>query len=60
MLRAIKADECKAKTTKCVNCLFKNHKYSLKIDDGHDALSLDYPTFKRALAEQKKRFGWEE
>lgn len=39
--------------------MFKNRIYNLKINDEHDALNTECPTFKRALQEEKKRAGWE-
>ena len=54
-----KENECKAGKKKCVNCMYKNRTYNLKINDEHDALSWKCPTFKRILEEEKKRVGWE-
>lgn len=53
-----KESECKAGKKKCVNCMYKNRTYNLKINDEHDALSSECPTFKRALEEERKRAGW--
>ncbi|XP_025266572.1 uncharacterized protein LOC112638675 [Camponotus floridanus] len=52
--------DCTATKKKCVNCVFKNRTYNLKINDDHDALSPECPTFKRALQEEKRRTGWED
>lgn len=35
-----KADECTAAKKKCINCLYKNKTYNLKISGDHDALSV--------------------
>jgi hypothetical protein len=51
---------CTATEKKCVNCMFKNRTYNLKINDDHEAISRECPTFKRALQEEKRRAGWEE
>lgn len=51
---------CTATEKKCVNCMFKKRNYNLKINDDHEALSQECPTFKRALQEEKRRVGWEE
>ena len=40
--------------------MFKIKTYNLKINDEHDALDPECPTFKRAIQEEKKRVGWEE
>lgn len=55
-----KATECTARRDKCVNCMFKNRTYNLKINDEHDALSIECPTLKRAIQEEKRRAGWED
>lgn len=55
-----KATECTARRNKCVNCMFKNRTYNLKINDEHDALSIECPTLKRAIQEEKRRAGWED
>lgn len=52
-----KANECTAKKNRCVNCMYKIKTYNLKIDDEHDALSRECPTYLRALEERKKRAG---
>lgn len=54
-----KASECIATKKRCVNCMFKIRTYNLKISDEHDALSVECPTFIRALEEEKKRIGWD-
>ncbi|EFN80939.1 hypothetical protein EAI_00062, partial [Harpegnathos saltator] len=54
-----KAKECKAQKMKCINCMHKNQTYNLKINEGHNALDPECPTFKRALGEEKKRIGWD-
>ncbi|KMQ86031.1 hypothetical protein RF55_15102 [Lasius niger] len=50
--------DCKAKKEKCVNCMYKNKNYNLKINDEHNALSGECPTLKKALEEEKKKTGW--
>lgn len=52
--------ECLETKKKCVNCLFKIKTYNVKIDDEHDALSQDCPSFKKVLEEEKRRAGWVE
>lgn len=52
-----KTNECTAVKNKCVNCVFKNKTYNLKINDEHDALSPECPTYKRAIEEEKRRAG---
>lgn len=52
-----KADECKAKKKRCVNCMHKIKAYNLKINDEHDALSRECPTYLRAIEQEKKRTG---
>lgn len=52
-----KASECKTKKKRCVNCMHKIKTYNLKINDEHDALSRDCPTYLRAVEEEKKRAG---
>jgi hypothetical protein len=54
------ATECQQTKRRCVNCMFKNRTYNLKINDEHDALSSECPTFKRAMQEEKRRAGWED
>lgn len=39
--------------------MFKNRTYNLKINDEHDALSIECPTFKRAIQEERRRAGWD-
>ncbi|XP_039313145.1 uncharacterized protein LOC120359509 [Solenopsis invicta] len=51
---------CTATESKCVNCMFKNRTYNLKINDEHEAISRECPTFKRALQEEKRRAGCED
>lgn len=51
--------ECTAITKKCINCLHKIKTYNIQINDDHDALSTDCPTFKRILEEEKRRTSWE-
>lgn len=53
------SNECATNEKKCVNCMYKNKTYNLKIKDDHDALSPECPTFKKILQEEKKRAGWE-
>lgn len=55
-----KAVECKVSKKKCVNCMFKVQTYNLKINDEHDALDPECPTYKRAIQEERKRAGWDE
>lgn len=54
-----KATECTLTKNKCVNCVFKIKTYNLKINDEHDALSPECPTYKRAIEEEKRRAGWD-
>lgn len=54
-----KASECTATKKKCINCMYKNKTYNLKINEEHDALSVECPTYIRALDEEKKRTGWD-
>lgn len=54
-----KSSECKEKMNKCVNCMFKIKTYNLKINDEHDALSLECPIYKKAIEEERRRTGWE-
>lgn len=54
-----KEDECKATKKRCVNCMYKNKTYNLKIGEEHDTLSWECPTYKRALEEERKRIGCE-
>lgn len=54
-----KASECTSTKKKCINCMYKNKTYNLKINDEHDALSVECPTYIRALEEEKKRTGWD-
>lgn len=49
-----KSNECTAIKKKYINCVYKNKMYNLKINDKHDALSVKYPTYIKALAEKKK------
>lgn len=51
-----KSNECTATKKKCINCMYKNKTYNLKINDEHNALSVECPTYIRA--EGKKRTGW--
>lgn len=53
-----KATECTASRKRCVNCMHKIKAYNLKINDEHDALSGECPTFIKALEDEKKRYGW--
>lgn len=50
--------ECKADKEKCVNCMYKNRNYNLKINEEHNALNGECPTLKKALEEEKKKAGW--
>lgn len=50
-----KATECTAEKKKCVNCMYKARTYNLKINDEHDVLSSECPTFKRTIQKKKKR-----
>lgn len=54
-----KTSECTATRKRCINCMYKNKTYNLKINDEHDALSVECPTYIRALEEEKKRTGWD-
>lgn len=51
------ANECNTKKRKCVNCMYKIKSFNLKINDEHDALSRECPSFLKALEEEKKRTG---
>ncbi|XP_077277355.1 uncharacterized protein LOC143905676 [Temnothorax americanus] len=51
---------CTATEKKFVNCMFKNRTYNFKINDDHEAISRECPTFIRALQQKKRRAGWEE
>jgi hypothetical protein len=53
-------NECTATKKRCINCMFKIQTYNLKINDEHDALDPECPTFKRAIQEEKRRAGWED
>lgn len=53
-----KADECRETKKRCVNCMHKIKMFNVKISDDHDALSVECPTYIRALEEEKKRTGW--
>lgn len=50
------SNECATNEKKCINCIYKNQTYNLKIKDDHNALSPDCP-FKRVLQEEKRRAG---
>lgn len=54
-----KTRECKETKKRCVNCMYKIKTYNLKINDKHDALSVECPTYVRAVEEEKKRTGWD-
>jgi len=49
------SNECKATERRCVNCMYKNKTYNLKINVEHDALNTECPIYVRALEEEKKR-----
>jgi len=49
------ASDCIAASKICINCMHKIRMLNLKINDEHDALSEEYPTFKRTFEEEKKR-----
>lgn len=53
-----KAEEYTAMKKRCVNCMYKDKTYNLKINDEHEAVSRECPTYIRAL-EEKKRTGWD-
>lgn len=53
-----KESECTATKKRCVNCMHKIKAYNLKINDEHDALNRECPSFIRALDEMKKKVGW--
>jgi len=38
--------------------MYKNKTYNLKINDEHDALYIECPTYIRAFEEEKKRTRW--
>jgi len=48
------SNECKTTERRCVNCMYKNKMYNLKINDEHDVLSVKCPTYVRALEKEKK------
>lgn len=50
-----KSENCKSKTKKCINCMFKNKNYNLTINDNHDALYTKCPIYMKAKREEKKR-----
>lgn len=52
-----KAEECREKKKRCVNCMHKIKTYNLKINDEHDALNRECPTYLKAVEEEKKRTG---
>lgn len=54
-----KTSECTTAKKKCVNCMYKNKTYNLQIKEEHDALSVECPTYIRAVEEEKKRTGWD-
>lgn len=39
--------------------MYKIKTYNLKINDEHEAVSVECPTHIRALEEEKKRTGWD-
>jgi len=49
------ASDCIATSKRCINCIHKIRMLNLKINNEHDALSEECPTFKRAFEEEKKR-----
>lgn len=53
-----KDNDCKTKKGRCVNCMYKNKTYNLKINEEHSALSKECPIFKKLLEEEKKKTGW--
>lgn len=53
-----KVNDCKTKKERCVNCMYKNKTYNLKINEQHSALSRECPTFKKVLEEEKKKVRW--
>src|SRR5580765_111126 len=48
-------NDCTSTIMKCINCVHKIKTYNLQINDDHDALSIDCPTFRRILEEEKKK-----
>lgn len=52
--------DCTATKNRCVNCMFKIQTYNVKINDEHDALSMECPTFKKAITEEEVRIGWKD
>ncbi|XP_076292176.1 uncharacterized protein LOC143214708 [Lasioglossum baleicum] len=54
-----KANDCTTTKKRCVNCMHKIKMYNLKINDEHEAVSVECPTYIRALEEEKKRTGWD-
>lgn len=39
--------------------MFKIQTYNLRINDKHDALDPECPTYKKVIQEERKRAGWE-
>ncbi|XP_077279098.1 uncharacterized protein LOC143906728 [Temnothorax americanus] len=55
-----KDSECKVEKEKCVNCMYKNKTYNLKINEEHGAMSRECPTLKKLLEEEKKKIRWKD
>lgn len=53
-----RTDECKTTIKKCVNCMYKNKMYNLKINDNHKAINIECPIYIKAVEEEKKRTDW--
>ncbi|KZC11746.1 hypothetical protein WN55_03583 [Dufourea novaeangliae] len=54
-----KANDCTATKKRCINCMYKNKTYNVKINDEHESVSVECPAYIRALEEEKKRTDWE-
>lgn len=51
------SNECKTNKMRCVNCMHKIKAFNLKINDEHDALSRECPSYLRAIEEDRMRTG---
>lgn len=41
-----------------MNCVYKNDTYNLKMNDEHEALDSECPTYRRMLQREEKKIGW--
>jgi len=48
------SNECKTTQRRCINCMYKNKTYNLKINDECNALNIECPTYIKTLEEKKK------